>query len=1157
MPLSRTQLQSPTFLKSLLASQRQVRATLSDVTDTNIHSTSSFFYDRPGEGIKSTQQLNVDWSKFENHTFFNSAEVNVNVAFDKIINRFPFDGTKQDYERFFESLTGFEKWIYDRFPKNVGYLNFSGSSQVGAGMGTYVRVSGLAGSDYPDLAVDKSGVNILDPGQRSFSIECQLYIPSQSNGTEIVYQKTDGQSNGFTLALLSTSSWSHTTALFAVVSGSNYLTARATVRKGQFNHICATLDRNPRKNKAYVYVDSVLQDESTTSYALGPLGSDAAPLYIGSGSAFRADSTYTPTETLSGSIDEFRFFHEARTAEQQKAYAKKSIFASDGLKLYFKFNEPSGTLLNSNTESDSGILIDSSGNELHSAVQNFSYALRSTGTIDPPLIYEKLALSPVLFPAFTDTLALNTVLLTSASEYDDNNKNLITRLIPPHYLEDGKAFYGLSTVEGTIGDSYSDGTVPGTGKLGAAQLMASFLYVWAKFFDELKLYVDAFATLKHVDYSLPNTTPDSFLPFLLKHYGFQVPNFFNDSSIEQFIDAENIQPEFGTNEHALQYVQNQIHRRVLVNLLDILKSKGTLHSVKSFIRALGIDPDNSFRIREFGGVSRRNIQTAREEKTEPHFLLDMYHASGTVKSPFMSSSRTEVGFPEPVGTMVNKVAYPPHGISNVPNDGLWLSGSWTYEALYRYPMGRAELLNSTQSLARFAVTGTGYGSHTDRHGTFVNLVATSGSLYDTPAVRLYVRSDVSTMRAMRLEVTGSDIFDGNKWNISFGRQRSDEFESAVSSSYFLKVARSDAGEVLESYTTQSYYQETNDASGDHIMNAIDASLNASGAFLVFGGETAMGAGTLGGGYYFLNSTDYADTEARTVSLQGQVGMVRFYSRAVTDDEWLEHVRNYKSTGVSNPHVNWNHGGVQTGSFERLRLDVPMEQEDTTTTSGGTLNFFDYSQGNMHLTGTGFPASTRVLKTDIFRYGMFSPLFDEASTSDKVRVRGFQSYDNVVKYPHSSVAPNFGPEPSEPPTDDTRFSIEFSLVDALNRDIVNIFGTLDELDNALGSPELLFSYDYPDLEHLRTVYFNRLTEKMNFQTFFEYFKWFDSSISAFILQLIPRKSRFYGTNFVVESHMLERAKMQYHHYENYLGVQNRIASSRDIRLQLFAAALRKF
>jgi hypothetical protein len=76
---------------------------------------------------------------------------------------------------------------------------------------------------------------------------------------------------------------------------------------------------------------------------------------------------------------------------------------------------------------------------------------------------------------------------------------------------------------------------------------------------------------------------------------------------------------------------------------------------------------------------------------------------------------------------------------------------------------------------------------------------------------------------------------------------------------------------------------------------------------------------------------------------------------------------------------------------------------------------------------------------------------------------------------------------------------------------------------LGDPDLLFSPDYPNLEVLRNIYFNRLTDKINVKSFFELYRWFDTSIGTFIEQLIPQKTKFFGTNFVIESHMLERPR----------------------------------
>ena len=98
----------------------QTQKSMSGSTPDSI--TGSFRLDPPGSPIKSTQQLAVDFSKFENHTFFSSAMTNVNVCFEKIINGFPFDGTRTEYEEWLDGLTGFEHYILKRYPSYIGYL---------------------------------------------------------------------------------------------------------------------------------------------------------------------------------------------------------------------------------------------------------------------------------------------------------------------------------------------------------------------------------------------------------------------------------------------------------------------------------------------------------------------------------------------------------------------------------------------------------------------------------------------------------------------------------------------------------------------------------------------------------------------------------------------------------------------------------------------------------------------------------------------------------------------------------------------------------------------------------------------------------------------------------------------------------------------------
>ena len=108
-------------------------------------------------GIINTQQIDLDWSAFENHTFFNSAKVKVDTSFDKIINEYPFDGKEEDILSFVESLTGFEKWIFDQFPRSTGSIHFK-NDYPSSQQGVYIEIYEPAGSVYSELT-NRSDIN--------------------------------------------------------------------------------------------------------------------------------------------------------------------------------------------------------------------------------------------------------------------------------------------------------------------------------------------------------------------------------------------------------------------------------------------------------------------------------------------------------------------------------------------------------------------------------------------------------------------------------------------------------------------------------------------------------------------------------------------------------------------------------------------------------------------------------------------------------------------------------------------------------------------------------------------------------------------------------------------------------------------------------------
>jgi len=1095
-----------------------------DVGDFNVAGSSSFRFDPPGTGLKSTQQLPLDWSKFENHTFFNSAQAKTNVAFETIFNSFPFDGAKVEIDQFLDSLTGFEKYVYDLIPKNVGYINFDTSN--------HISVTDSAGSEIPEMSKDNSGVTKIDPNLSSMTIETQLYVSPVANGNQIVLQKLSGGTEGFTLAVSQSASTSACNLNFFVSSGSYYLTSSTQINKGQFSSIAAQFNRSPGVDRLYLYVDGELVSSSSQSNYIGKINFSSSPLIIGSGSSHSISSGYsfTPASRFSGSLDDLRVYHRNRTQLEISSSIRDTVYPDADLKLHYRFNEPTGSYTNNS------VVIDHSGNGLHSSVTNFSLNQRAPH-VAVPLTYEKISYSPVLFPDNSYVAALNADLLLAASQYDGNNPNLITKLIPQHYLTREQDFYVLDSIEGDVGVGIDESnSLPRKTKLGSIQLISSILYVWAKQFDEVKCFIDHFSRIRNTDYNDEGTASDQMLPFIANYFGISLPNMFRDTDPAKFVSGESTRPEIATLEASFQAVQNTVWRRILHELPFILRSKGTLHAVKSLIRSAGIEPDSILKFKEYGGTKSGFILPNRSKRSVVQGMLNFsgslfsgavsYNANTGVpnvlpfiSSSFLSASRVEPGDPIAAGTT---------------SDGLFTSGSWSYEALYKFDPSYEH--PTAQSLARLHVTGT--SSPSNNHGVIANLVLTAGT--STSSLDLYVGTATGASNSYaKIALTGSDIFDGGMWHVSFGRRSS---TNDLSSSYYVWVARQNPGVSDYLHVTGDYFDRGS------VVDTISA-YNTSGAFLCVGPQSLYE-----GGSRLLNDTNVPDS-ARESMFTGKVSRIRFWTKGLTTNELLEHARNVESVGVESPNLNYNFVSSMSGSWEKLRIDASCTQEVTASSAGGGIKLFDYSQNNFHLTGSGFGNAQQAIVNERVQSSVISMQFDEAQTDNKIRVRSYLNYENVESG-DADVAPLYETVRSEVPVDDLRFSIEVSATRILDEDIAKIFATLDEIDDAVGAAELQFSPDYPKLDTLRDVYFNRLTEKIKMKQLYEFFKWFDTSMGALIEKFIPGNTRFLGSNYVIEPHSLERSKFYYLQSGIYLGENDRRGLKGTIKLGQVVATVRR-
>ena len=85
-----------------------------------------------------------------------------------------------------------------------------------------------------------------------------------------------------------------------------------------------------------------------------------------------------------------------------------------------------------------------------------------------------------------------------------------------------------------------------------------------------------------------------------------------------------------------------------------------------------------------------------------------------------------------------------------------------------------------------------------------------------------------------------------------------------------------------------------------------------------------------------------------------------------------------------------------------------------------------------------------------------------------------------------------------------------------------------MNRTVGQATSRYRETYNDLDALREQYFRRLTGRLNFKVFADMLEFFDRSFVTLVRRLIPASVRFLGDEFVVESHMLERPKMQWNY-----------------------------
>jgi len=635
------------------------------------------------EKIAATEQveLKVDYSDFANFVFFNSALDYFNITGEKILNEYPFDGSRDEIEKFKRGLDGYQRYLLNEvWPKNSGHLRFDSSISS-----SFIKIDDVG----REGTVSRGG--LLSPGTGSLTIEAWIEPCVLTTGSEevmVIIEKEDTGAasgiNGYGLYITGSQ------LVFAVKSGSYIDTVSSPVVDGQITYVAAVLDRSSYTGSMSIITGSqtefpvIVNSASLTFYEKLDISASAS-FFIGSGSAATLKNSLTTNIIYySGSLDNVRMWKKARTLNEISSSFNVKHYAQKHLNGLWRFNESGSAYEDENNK----IVTDFSGRGLNGRIQNYYPQLRASGTLlnqeDPDFILN------IRTP---EVAAMILEQQTSGSVYDRGNQNKVTDMFPEN-------FFRLEDFEGT-------------------EVLKNFLYVMGRHFDVIKLHIDQFINILRLNYGKYDQTPDALLDVYAKFFGWEFTGNFLNADAFKYITGRGVLTNLDANkdiETDLFNIKNGFWKRVLLNLMYIYKTKGTRESIKALLRCYGVN-DNFVRIKEYGVTPYFGIETKRIKADKSEYALGFGSGSLTgsivTTTPSLSDTATK-------GWAVEaRVKFPTTSSAQIPATELsgalwhltWGSASLSYYRLefQRESIGSftGSLILSSSEITPFALTGVG------------------------------------------------------------------------------------------------------------------------------------------------------------------------------------------------------------------------------------------------------------------------------------------------------------------------------------------------------------------------------------------------------------------------------------------------------------------
>ena len=1084
----------------------------------------------------------VDFTKPENFARYGSAEEYYSTAIRRIYETYPYDGSLKERLEWQNKSTYLDLYIYDdRYPRTNGYIIFSSaswgtqqSSTDGYGLSDtleYISFDGgpnnnpngltpssveFTGSNYYEVAMNRKSNLQLDLASEGASVEFWMKkdaFDTTKTQKEVIFDLWNGKGYASPdyarLTVELTSSTGHAVAgadpfrltihsgalgfQTASVCSSNFTTASVT--DGKWHHYAFTLKSASVGVQSRFYVDGALENEATIQTtgsgptAIGTAGINDIDFYgmratIGALATNPSASTAaTGSGKLSASLDEFRYWKTQRTGEQIGRFwftqvgggvntdptpfiTTKETVNTD-LGVYYKFNEG----ITDQASTDSTVL-DYSGRLSNGTWTGYTSGARNTGSA---IVLSTAAIKefkdPIIYPFHPRVHELLGAMRQSGSAYDVTNNASIYNSIPSWIIDDD--------VEGS-GD------------------VKKLTQILSSYFDTLHMQIDNLNKLKDISYVSGSNKPLPFSEKLLTSYGFIAPELFLDADILEKLANRS---EDKVYEKSLEEVKNIIYQNIYNNLSYIYKSKGTEKGFRNLIRCFGID-DELIKINMYADGIEYNLDNDRRNITVSDRYINFNTDNNKFGSVFNYQDHT------------NSVGFITSSTS--------LSGghSFTLETELLLPL--KPLDSKATYIDTNVISSSLFGAHGVVSDAGLNQTGwPTGKMSDAVNFQVYaVRDEIESTNA-RFVLTGStggyvpslksslyeNIYDNTKWNISV-RVRPENyplanFVSASNNGNFvveLHGVQAEAGEILQEFTVSGTVT------------------NPTGSFITGSKRVYVGA----------HRTDFTSSTLATSDVK--VNACRYWLDYLDDETLKGHVLDTENHGnlLTNQYAYVFNPSASNGDITKFDTLVFNWEflNNTGSNASGQFTVEDISSGSAALTRFGSLGNILNRQHTALGYDFatssVSPIDKDFVVSSKLNLpENIQSAD-MIKVLSAQEQDIF--------TNDSRpvnyyFAFEKSMYQVVSEEIINYFANLKDFHNLIGDPVNLYRPEYKSLKFLRQKFFEKVANpRLDFDKFYEFYKWFDSSLSVMLGQLVPASADFSdGVRTIIEDHVLERSK----------------------------------